>query len=235
MDWIKVKVKHAEYDFMGAPDNVFKAWIMMMILVAAIERKPLRKTLCDRLGEDNYNALEKWLVASGNSTDIIIGKVLEDVDHVNSHKQHSRKYMQQYRSKTLRKPLRGVNVNAKIREEKIREDIYKDTATPPTAVSLKLQTLLTEVYKDINIYALINKLKKDLKWATGSQFPDEVLIGVCEQYLKDKSNIKDEWGWFVSVIKAESTKYYSAQSVKQGEAFKKEPMAMSLKEIMKNI
>ena len=122
MDWIKVKVRHAEYDFAGAKDNIFRAWIMMMIFVAAIERKPLRKALCERLGENNYIDLEKWLVNNDTSVNAIIDKVLEDVESVNTRKSHDRKYMQKYRGKGLRKPLRGADVNGKRREEKRRED-----------------------------------------------------------------------------------------------------------------
>ena len=123
MDWIKVKVRHAEYDFAGAPDNVFRAWIMMMMFVAATECKPLRKGLCKRLGEINYIELEKWLSENDTSIDVIIDKVLEDVEHINNRKAHDRKYMQKYRCKDLRKPLhkplRKVLCNGK---EKIREE-----------------------------------------------------------------------------------------------------------------
>ena len=120
MDWIKVKVKHAEYDFGSAPGEVFKAWIMMMIYVAATERKPLRKDLCNRIGEKNVINLENWVKQIGISTDLIIDKILEDVEHINSRKAHERRYMQQYRGKVLckdlRKPLR--NGKEKRREEK---------------------------------------------------------------------------------------------------------------------
>ncbi|KKM06129.1 hypothetical protein LCGC14_1747140 [marine sediment metagenome] len=126
MDWIKVKIKHAEYDFAGAKDNIFRAWIMMMIFVAAVERKPLRKALCERLGENNYVELEIWLKKNDTSVDTIIDKVLEDVDSVNTRKSHDRKYMQEYRGKGLRKPLRGANVNGKRREEKRREDKIRE-------------------------------------------------------------------------------------------------------------
>ena len=122
MDWIKVKVQHAEYQMSSAPDNVFKAWIMVMVFVAATECKPLRKALCNRLGEINVRDLEDWLVKNDTKLDTVIDKVLEDVDKINLRKAHNNKYMQEYRGKPLRKPLRGQHVMGKRREEKRRED-----------------------------------------------------------------------------------------------------------------
>jgi len=130
MDWIKVKNKHAEYDFAGAPDNVFRAWIMSMMYVAAIERKPLRNGLCNRVGKDNVIALENWLQNIDVDLNDIFDKILEDVEAVNIRKSHNRKYMKQYRCKHLHKPLRGQHVKGKRREEKRR--VYNSGLTPFT-------------------------------------------------------------------------------------------------------
>lgn len=96
--------------------------------------------------------------------------------------------------------------------------------------------LLDQVYKKgLNIYQLINKIKKQMKWGKKQRFPADVLIAVCQQYFKDKENIKSEWGWFTKVIQAESAAYFARKSVQEGEKWKKEPVALSMKKIMEGM
>lgn len=88
-----------------------------MIYVAAIECKPLQQQLHNRLGKQNCVDLENWLKQHGKNIDMIIDKVLEDVNTINRRKSHDRKYMSAYRCKPLRKPLQSADVNGKRREE----------------------------------------------------------------------------------------------------------------------
>ena len=82
--------------------------------------------------------------------------------------------------------------------------------------------LLSKIYDmGFNIYKLINKMKKQLKWGKDQNFPDEVVIGVCRQYVKDKKKIKSEWAWFSKVMRVESAAYFARQSVVEGEKWKK--------------
>jgi len=170
MDWIKVKVKHAEYDMSAAPDNIFRAWIMIMIYVAAIERKPSREELCGRHVETTLISLENWLKKTGTTLDEIIDKVLEDVDAINSRKSHNRKYMQKKRVDTT-SPPRGNLVVGKRREEKRRYNkdsileqkfgkLAKKNAVidflkeNPKAVWPTVRAFLTNRYKDgAKVYA----------------------------------------------------------------------------------
>lgn len=122
MEWIKVTVRHAEYDFVGAPDNVFRAWVMSMILTAAIEKIPDEKRLENKLGKDNYMALKNHLKENGILLVNILKKVLEDVEVVKHKRKHSRKYMEEYRCNAQRGGQQAVMLNAKIREDKRRED-----------------------------------------------------------------------------------------------------------------
>jgi hypothetical protein len=128
MDWIKVKVKHAEYEMAGAPDNVFKAWIMLMILTAALEKIPTPKQIEARIGNTNYQSLIKYLKENGTKVEDILAKVMEDVELINNRREHERKYMSEYRGKALHKPLRKrcVSGKDKIREDKIREDKIRE-------------------------------------------------------------------------------------------------------------
>lgn len=82
-----------------------------------------------------------------------------------------------------------------------------------------------------NIYAMIARTKRDMKQPSTWRFPDEVILKVCEAYHKEKPQIKDPWPWFLSVLKRESSLWFSAKSVVQGQEYKK-PGAMSLKEIL---
>ncbi len=109
--------------------------------------------------------------------------------------------------------------------------LSKDNKEQPEA-----DKLLEKVLKEgLNIYQLINKIKKQLKWKKEQRFPPEVLIEVCKRYFKDKPNIKNAWGWFTIVIRAESAVYFAQKSVQEGDAWKKAPIARSMKEIMKGI
>ena len=74
-----------------------------------------------------------------------------------------------------------------------------------------------------------------MKWRKEQQFPADVLIAVCRQYFKDKARIKSQWAWFTKVIQAESAAHFARKSIQEGEGFKKQPIAQSLKDIMKGI
>ena len=96
--------------------------------------------------------------------------------------------------------------------------------------------LLNQVYKEgLNIYQLINKLKKQMKWKKKQRFPADIRIAVCRQYFKDKANIKSEWGWFSKVIQAECAAYFARESMKEREKWKKMPVAISMKQIMEGM
>jgi hypothetical protein len=122
LEWIKVTARHAEYDFVGAPAEVFRAWITAMIFTAVLEKIPTEKQLEMRLGKENYHALVKHLKENNAPLEKVLKKVMEDVHFVNQKRKHNRNYMSEYRSNTLRKPLRETHVNGNIREDKIRED-----------------------------------------------------------------------------------------------------------------
>ena len=127
MDWIKVKVKHAEYDFEGAPDHVFRAWIKLMTFVAFIEKKPTQTQIESRIGKDNLKALEKHLLGNGYKTCDIIDKVLEDVFQSNSLRRKGKERQARHRELYHSNALHNADITAgdKIREDKRREDPRK--------------------------------------------------------------------------------------------------------------
>lgn len=69
-----------------------------------------------------------------------------------------------------------------------------------------------EVYaKGFNIYQMISKLKKQMKLVV--DFPDEVIIDTCNEFLrcKNKEEIKKDYTWFVRVFKHKSGQYFANQ------------------------
>jgi hypothetical protein len=153
MDWIKVKVKHGEYEFADAPDNVFRAWIMMMLFIAATEKIPSEIQLEARLGKDNYRALCSHLSRNGVTMRRITDKVMEDVNMIVHKRLKGRdrqtKFRQEHtQSNALHNEL--VTEADKIREDKIREEKNKrrDRVTPQEFI-LSLKT--NPAYKHVNI------------------------------------------------------------------------------------
>ena len=156
MDWVKVRVNHAEYEFAGTQDNVFRAWIMMMMFIAAIESIPTPEQLASRLGKDNYNDLKNHFEKNGKNIDYIMDKVMEDVESVRRQREHARKYMGKYRRKALRKTV--VSGKDKIREDKIREDKIREGASAPPPTSF-IETLKANIaYKHINFEVELAKM-----------------------------------------------------------------------------
>lgn len=105
---------------------------------------------------------------------------------------------------------------------------------PKEQPSAALKAVLDKICKEgLNIYSLINQLKKELKWRKDQKFPDEVLLAVCEQYSKDKAGIKDPWPWFKRVIEEKSKDHFAQQNIAEHEKLKKEGIT-PLKDLLKS-
>jgi len=97
----------------------------------------------------------------------------------------------------------------------------------------KLKAALDKVLKDgFNIYQLIGRLKKELKWKPEQMFPEEVLLGVCGSYEKNKTKIKDQWAWFKVAIRYESELYFAAKNIEEHRKIK-DQKGLSLGEILR--
>lgn len=95
-----------------------------------------------------------------------------------------------------------------------------------------LKAVLDKVYKEgLNIYALINKMKKQTGWKQDQHFPEGVLVRVCEQYHKDKIKIKKQWPWFCRVLIAETERYFADKNISEHKAIK-QAGGMSLAQIL---
>jgi hypothetical protein len=101
--------------------------------------------------------------------------------------------------------------------------------------SEKLKAALDKVIKDgFNIYKLLGRLKKEMRWQKDQLFPDEVLLGVCESYEKGKGKIKDQWAWFKVAIRQESEQYFATKNIEEHRKLKAQG-PMSLAQIMASI
>ena len=73
-----------------------------------------------------------------------------------------------------------------------------------------LDTIMAKVYKDFLIYKYLGKLNKD-----NIKLPEEVIITVCNSYLKNKSGIKDKWAWFMITAKECWKNYNASHNIKE--------------------
>ena len=53
--------------------------------------------------------------------------------------------------------------------------------------------------------------------------PVAVLVKVCEQFKAEKASIKNAWGWFQRVVRAETGSFNASMQVREHEQIKKEP------------
>lgn len=104
------------------------------------------------------------------------------------------------------------------RVELSRVELSRDKKEPePSAV---LKEKLGQVYKNgLNIYALITKFWKQARLT--EPLPEPVLLAVCEQYFKQKQFIRNEWPWFIKVLKAESEKFFANRNIQEHQEFQR--------------
>jgi hypothetical protein len=118
-------------------------------------------------------------------------------------------------------------------DEDIDKDIDKQRKSQPywAAFSKETQDLLKTVYKDINIYQLLGKLKKDRK----IELPEEVTKRVCRSYLKNPEEVKDRWAWFATTTKRVWEQYNAEQNIREGQEWKNMGLTQPIKEILAGI
>lgn len=65
------------------------------------------------------------------------------------------------------------------------------------------------------------------------EIPDEVIQGVCKEYLGRMRNIRAGFPYFLKVLENKSREYFAKQQIAEHVKIKKEPMAF--KDIMREI
>ena len=100
----------------------------------------------------------------------------------------------------------------------------------------KQDIILSSVYSSgFNIYQCINRLKKQLGFAKPYNFPEQVIIKVCTQYIKDRKKVKNQWTWFLKVFAAESEKYHAKENIRINEESKALSMCQKVRELIGGI
>jgi hypothetical protein len=110
-----------------------------------------------------------------------------------------------------------------IKESKVKEskEYINTTAIPPPSAAL-IEAMNKIKADGLNIYSLLNKLHK-----LGVGFvPEETLLKICGNYWQKKPY--KPWPWFVAAI-------WREWQDSQHEAWKKEPVAECIKDIIANI
>lgn len=96
--------------------------------------------------------------------------------------------------------------------------------------------VLDKIYKlyKLNIYELINKFKKAAGWPAEKNIPGEVLIKICDQYVRDHGSIKNAYPWFLRVLEAETRQWQARQNISEHEAIKAQG-AVSIAELLRGV
>ncbi len=98
----------------------------------------------------------------------------------------------------------------------------------------EVEKICKEVFgKGFNIYQNINRVKKELNLR--ESFPDDVIIGVCRQYLERTEPLEQPYPWFVVALKNQSAQYFSERHGKESAQYKQGGMAQSVKSILKGM
>ena len=74
--------------------------------------------------------------------------------------------------------------------------------------------------KGLNIYPLLSKLRKQIHQPTNFRFPDEVLVGVCKQFLARSKSLKNPYPWFCVAIKQQTEQWHAKRNMVEGEKHK---------------
>jgi len=167
MEWFKVKTNHALIEYSDFTEKQIGAWIIAMALTASLEKMPSEAQLKKYIHGSTLKSLELGLSLHGVTLELVLSKVLDDVEYALSLKQTNRSKIANWRKKK-ENVTSNVTVTEpdKIREEKIREE-EKDvvTVTPPPQppdLSSFLQTLKSK--KEYSHIDIDNEIEKIDAW-----------------------------------------------------------------------
>ena len=97
----------------------------------------------------------------------------------------------------------------------------------------RLKKVTKEVYQQgFNIHMMIQKMNKQLnlmptrdkqpgKKQQQVTIPSEVIIRVCQAYLKYQETVRNKYGWFLSTFTKISREYSAEQNIKKNMEYKK--------------
>jgi len=90
-------------------------------------------------------------------------------------------------------------------------------------VSAKLKEELQRIHNSgLNIYALINRTKRELK-SVKAHIPDEVLLKLCDVYWCEKNQIRKAFPWFIKVLKMEWMAFNANSTIAEHNQYRNDP------------
>jgi len=93
-----------------------------------------------------------------------------------------------------------------------------------------LDNIMTKVYKDFPIYKFLGKLSK-----SKIKLPEEVIISVCDSFLKNKAHIENKWAWFMITAKECWKNYNAKQNITESKELNKLSNSAAILELVKGI
>jgi len=151
MLWTKVTVKHGLFEYTDLSDSEFRAWIVLMLLAAELEKEPTREQMVKHVHHKTLSSLEDKFNKHSTSLQDIFKKVLEDAQDQAYKKERSKEKVKRFREH--RDNVTGYEMvtlpgrEEKRREEKRREDIKKEqpVAKAPRSSSIFKEPEVEEV------------------------------------------------------------------------------------------
>ena len=92
------------------------------------------------------------------------------------------------------------------------------------------EAIMAKVYKSFPIYKYLGKLNKD-----NIKLPEEVIITICESYLKNKSHIINKWAWFMITAKECWADYNAKCNITESKELNKLSNCKDIQDLVKEI
>jgi len=92
------------------------------------------------------------------------------------------------------------------------------------------EDIMVKVYKDFPIYKYLGKLNKE-----NIKLPEEVIMTICESYLKNKAHIINKWAWFMRTAKECWADYNAKQNITESVELNKLSNCKNIRELVKGV
>lgn len=92
------------------------------------------------------------------------------------------------------------------------------------------EAIMDKVYNDFPIYKFLGKLAKNK-----IKLPEEVIICVCNSYLKNKAGIKDKWAWFMRTAQECWKSHNAKKNIADSAELNKLSECKKIKDLIKGI
>lgn len=151
MLWTKVTVKHGLFEYTDLSDSEFRAWIVLMLLTAELEKEPTREQMLNHVHHKTLSSLQDKFMKHSTTLQDIIKKVLEDAQEGIYQKERNKEKVKRFRE--ARNNVTGYNtVTLPVRLDKIREDKIikekKEKIAKPEKIKFLDSVLLTQEQHD---------------------------------------------------------------------------------------